>query len=596
MAENKNTYDSSSIKVMDELEHIRLNPGMYIGPTEDPTHLVEELLDNSLDECQAGHASIIAVILDTKTNVCQVLDNGRGMPFDNDIPITLATKLFSGGKFKDAKSAYEISSGLHGVGLTAITALSTSLEIDIFRDNKHAHYSFEKSKFKNKEIKDVSEKPFSTKVSFIPDKKIFEKLTPNIEKIRNRMLVASVNFEKCTFILQVDGVKEIIKISQEEFFNKHVLNDSDKDTTKIFKFRVENKPEHFEVWFAYSFNGTVMPRFVSSVNNLPVMNGGTHVNMFQEILKNALVAKGKKYGAKFLPQDVFCGLRAYINLAIKEPEFSGQTKYKLDNRKTYLESLVNKLKIVLDKWVSEDEENISKIIEYFNLYRKKFDSKKLKTVNAGKRGSTKFTKLRDCVNTGGELFICEGDSAAGGLIECRDPRLHAIFPLKGKIPSVVNKKDILKNEEVKELIQTLGTGIESEFDINKLRYDKIICTTDADEDGYHIFCLLTILLATLVPEIIKQGKFYIGMTPLYAILEKNDFIPLWTEESLAKARSENKNIGRFKGLGEMSAWQLKKALIDTETRKLVRVDFSENLDYILDLFSSSEKKRELLLS
>lgn len=589
------TYDSSNIKVMDEIEHIRTNPGMYIGSTEDPTHLIEEVLDNALDECQGGHADIIGVIIDTKENSFCVVDNGRGIPIDNDVPITIATKLFSGGKFKGSKTAYDIASGLHGVGLVAVNALCSKFVIEVVRDSKFAHYTFEKSKFIVKDLKAHSgRKPFSTRITFTPDKKVFENLKPNIERIRSRLLVASVNFENATFVLQVDGVKDVIKITKDEFFNNHVLNENDKDRTPIFKFSVTDAPEKFDVWFAYSFTGTIAPRITSSVNLLPVDGGGTHVNIFQDILKNTIMTKGKKHGANFLPQDTFCGLRAYISMALKEPEFSGQTKYKLDNRRSHLDGLANKLKNAIDKWAIDEDKVLAAIVEHFNSYRKKLNSKKLKSTTAGRRGSTKFTKLRDCINPGGELFIVEGDSAGGSFIECRNPSKHAIFPLRGKIPSVANKKDILKNEEVKELIHTFGTGVEGSFNINNLRYNKIICATDADEDGYHIFCLLTIMLATLVPEIIKQGRFYLGMAPLYAIVEKNEFTPLWSEEELDKARKNNNHIQRYKGLGEMSSWQLKKALIDPKTRNLIKVDYSKNLAELLKLFESAEKKRELL--
>jgi len=211
-----------------------------------------------------------------------------------------------------------------------------------------------------------------------------------------------------------------------------------------------------------------------------------------------------------------------------------------------------------------------------------------------KRASTKFTKLRDCTTSQGELFIVEGDSAGGSFIQCRDPRKHAIFPLKGKIPSVANVKDILKNKEINELIQSLGTGVGPHFDVNKLKYEKVICAADADADGYHIASLLTLVLAVLVPDVIKNGHYYIATTPLYAVTKGKSFVPLWTKEELAKARTKNEPISRFKGLGELSPHQLKVSVIDERTRRLAKVEFSKNMNKMLKLFSDVAEKRKLL--
>ena len=222
------------------------------------------------------------------------------------------------------------------------------------------------------------------------------------------------------------------------------------------------------------------------------------------------------------------------------------------------------------------------------------DAKKIKTSPNGKRVSTKFTKLRDCSGAAGELFIAEGESASGGLVDCRDPRKHAILPLKGKIPSAANAKDILKNKEISELIGSLGTGVGPQFDITSLKYDKIICATDADDDGLHIFALLTLALAILVPDIIKNGHYYYAETPLYAINEKNNFVPLWTQDEIKKAKDDNKTLIRIKGLGEMNPDQLKVVLINEKTRRLIPVTYTSDIDKMTKLFSDSNEKRKLL--
>ena len=590
MAKKDTTYSSDSFEVKEEIDHIRTNAEMYIGPTETPTHLVEEILDNALDECQGGHANRIAVVIDTEKHEYSVFDNGRGLPFDKDVPITVSNKLFSGAKFKGSKEAYEICSGLHGVGLVAVNALSTDYEISIYRDNKRAEFKFKNSKLEKKSIrKHYGHSPYSTMFKFIPDPKIFESLVPNIGRIRNRLLMASVEMGECTFFLIINGEQENIKLQKEDYFMNEVCTKSD-TIEAIYTVSANKAPESFSVMFAFSQTGPITQKVSSSVNLLPVDGGGTHVNLFQDIL----MTKAKKMGIRILESDCNVGFRAFFSLSLVEPKFSGQTKDRLSNRRAYFDSVVRRLKAEFEKIVENNPEDFGSYINFLGDHRKKKDSKNLKTNTDGKRGSSKFTKLRDCVRNGGELFIVEGDSAGGTFINSRDPNIHAIFPLRGKIPSVVNKKNILKHEETRELIQALGTGVEGDFNIEKLRYDKIIACTDADEDGYHIFCLMTIMLATLVPEIIKQGKYFLAMTPLYAINEKGLFIPLWNEKELAQARKEKRTIQRYKGLGELNPEQLEKVAIDDKTRKLIPIKWTKNLDELLKIFSDSTEKRKLL--
>ena len=588
------SYKESDIKVLDEVTHIRTNPGMYIGDTSTPVHLIEEALDNSLDECLGGHASVIAININTKEHIYTVLDNGRGMPFGNDVPVTVSSKLFSGAKFKTMKTAYEICSGLHGVGLVAVNALSDSYLIEIYRDNKHATYKFENSKIKRRKVEKFEGKnPFSTKIQFKPSKKIFKNLLPDIDRIRKRLIIASVELPKCGFMLNVDGKKEIIQLSVNDYFGQYCTKDNG-SLTPIITLISNNGPETVNIRFCYSLQGVISPKVLSSVNLLHVDGGGTHVNYFFDILKALFTSKAKKLGVKFQPQDCLCGLRAYLSLSLKEPEFAAQTKDRLINQKTYLDKLYLQVAKQLDEHFTNHQDQLEILLEHFEQYRKKIDSKRIKGATGMKRTSTKFTKLRDCTSNQGVLFVVEGDSAEGSFIQCRDPRTHAVFPLRGKIPSIVNAKDILKNKEIGELIQSLGTGVGPHFNIDNLKYQKIICATDADPDGEHIFCLLTIALANLVPEVIKQGHYFLAQTPLYAINEGKTFTPLWTDKELEKARGNGHKITRFKGLGELSPWQLKICAIEPETRKWFQVNFSENLDEIMKLFSDVQAKRELL--
>ena len=589
-------YSAKDVRVLEEVEHIRLNPGMYIGETNNPVHLIEEALDNALDEALAGYAKIIAVIIDTKNHKFSVLDDGRGIPIDGDTAITVSSKLFSGAKFQDKKSAYEISSGLHGVGLVAINALSSEYRVEVYRDEKHAIYEFKDAKLKRSQSDAFKEdRPFATKVEFTPDSKFFETLSPDLDRIRMRLTTASAEMSNdISFVLIVDEKKEIFKLDIVDHFRINCLTKKSKVQATFLQ--SDKKPEKFDALFTYDIEGAIAPKIISSVNLLPVHSGGTHVNAFYDLLKDFFIAKAKKHGYAFQPNDCLYGLRAYLMLSLVEPKFSGQTKDKLTNRKTDFDKFTKDFRTQLEQFAQQQEPIMIEYLERFADYRKKLDAKKLKVNGTGgRRASTQFTKLRDCTGRNGELFIVEGDSAGGSIIQSRDPKIHAILPLRGKsIPNVTTKKNILDNKEVGELIKALGTGVGPEFDINKLRYDKIICSTDADHDGNHIACLVSMVMGIMVPEIVQAGKYFIAQTPLYAINEGKSFIPLWTDEELQKAREKGRKITRFKGLGELSPHQLKICLLDEPTRNLIPIQYSENIDDLIKLFSSAEEKRSLV--
>lgn len=592
----KKDYTSKDVRVLEEVEHIRLNPGMYIGDTNNPVHLIEEALDNALDEALAGFAKIIGVFINTKENKFSVLDNGRGIPLDDNTPIIISSKLFSGAKFQDNKSAYEISSGLHGVGLVAVNALSEKYSMEIYRDNKRGIFEFEKAKLKRSNIDKWNEDvPFSTKIEFYPDKKFFETLTPDFKRLKKRLTTASAEMEQdITFVLVIDDKKEVFKLDLNTHFIQSCIDSKDIPIIRIFD--SIKGPEEFKVLMAYEEDSSITPRVISSVNLLPVESGGTHVNCFFDMLKDFYVPRAKKSGYEFQPNDCLCGLRSYLILKLKEPKFSGQTKEKLTNRKTDFDIFMKEIRTQLEEFAEKNPDEIEKDLERFQEYRRKLDSKKLKTNGNGKRASTKFTKLRDCSTRSGELYIVEGDSAGGSIIQSRDPRIHAVLPLKGKsIPNITTKKKVLENHEVAELVRALGTGVASDFDIEKLRYSKIICATDADHDGAHIACLVTMLIGILLPEIIKQGKYYIAQAPLFAVNEKRLFLPIWNENELHKLRKSGKNIQRYKGLGEMNPEQLKVCLLDEQTRNLIQIKYSDNIEDLVKLFSSATEKRDLVV-
>jgi len=590
------SYSAKDVRVLEEVEHIRLNPGMYIGETSNPVHLIEEALDNALDEALAGHAKIVAVVIDTKLNKFSVLDDGRGIPISDDTPVTISSKLFSGAKFQDNKSAYQISSGLHGVGLVAVNALSKEYTVEIYRNKKHAKYFFKNSKIIKTDIEEYTKgvTPFATKIEFIPDKKFFHKLDPDLKRLRRRLTTASAEMpDGLRFVLIIDDQQEVFQLNIQNHFIQSTLANT--DGIAITSLLSEKKPEKFEVLFTYELTGPVAPKIMSSVNLLPVDHGGSHVGSFWDTLKDFFLAKGKKHGYAFQANDVFFRLRAYLSLSLMAPQFSGQTKDKLINRRDEFHKFEKDFKKQLD---SLDENLLMDYLERFQEYRRKLDAQKItKNGSGGRRASTSFTKLRDCTTRSGELYIVEGESAGGSIIQSRDPRIHAVLPLKGKsIPNVTTKKSILDNKEVGELVRAIGTGIDPQFDLSKMRYDKIICATDADHDGNHIACLVTMVIAVLLPEIIKAGRYYIAQTPLYAINEKKIFIPIWNEKALTKATEKGRTITRFKGLGELSPPQLKICLLDEATRNLNVIKYSTNINYFLKLFASAEEKRKLVVA
>ena len=603
----KPIYDETSIQVLSELQHMRQNVGMYIGETERPNHLIYEVLDNAIDEANAKHASLIAVVIDNKEHTCTISDNGRGIPISADVVKKIATKLFSGGKFSkgEENSAYGIAVGLHGIGLVAVCALSDYMEFIIYRDDKKGVFRFENAVMVKEEITAFpsKDKPFSTQVSFRPTKKYFEKLEFDIEPIRERLRLASIGIPNLKLVLINDGDKEIISYNIDNYFKDVMLGGETKNVTPVFTLTNKIKDEEILIKFAWDLNSNSTTKSQGSVNLLSV-NQGTHMNRAVILFRDVFSELAKKEKLTFQPNDCLVSFRCLVMLSLYKPEYSSQTKEKLSTTKTKLDHLFNGLEDKLTSILDSNQTVKMQLLGFFENYRKGLSTSR--NIIKGSKDVTRYghsidSKLKDCTAHNvehSELFITEGDSAAGGLVQCRDTRHHAILGLKGKIPNLASgKKDFLKNKEVVEIVNALGTGIEPNFDAEHVRYGKIIIATDADSDGAHITSLMMVLFLKLVPSLIQDGtKIYRAVMPLYGAMKAGKFHPFYTEQEKEKFVAENANIKiqRYKGLGEMNPDQLKVCLLDKDTRKLELIQYPENSAEIFSLMTDAEIKRGLL--
>lgn len=597
---NKTNYTTKDIYVMEQIQHIRNSTGMYVGSTETATRLLEELLDNSLDEVQAGYCNHIEIKIDNENKIISIFDNGRGIPFNKDLPpdedppIMIATKLFSSGKFdKKDDTAYQIASGLHGVGLVAVNALSDWMTIEIYRNKKYGKYTFINA---TEEIKRSFQRvipiynPSYTKITIKPSEEYFISTDIDIDIIEERLRIACANFKDLTIILDVGGdIREISSITEDDLIKDYLT-----DTAGLDWITIENKKgsEYCLFKLAWDTESPVTQKIFSCVNLIHV-HSGTHIKLINNFIKNVFSYFAKKYKYDFKPEDCFIFLRCYLNLKIIKTSFEAQVKVKLESKSDL--SIMNSIETKLKKYLDDNDELRTRLLDNFQTYRKSLQNKKLITIGDRNRSSNKFTKLRDCRSSDGELIIGEGDSAVGGLLHVRDPKKHAILPLRGVIMNVLKNTDWHKNVEVKEIVQAIGTGVEEECDVSKLRYSKIILAADADPAGSFITTLLIILFAKLAPDIIKSGRLFICVTPLHGTRKENKLIPLWTDEDIKNARLKNMSIKRFKGLGEFSPSDLKVFTLDTKTRRLIKVNWSDKYEKLFKLMISSSEKRKLVM-
>ena len=601
----KQSYSASSMTILEGLAHVRKRPGMYIGGTgiSGLHHLVWEVVDNSVDEAMAGYCDRIDITL-LADGACRVADNGRGIPVDmhpefkmTGVEIAL-TKLGGGGKFGGPDGGYKVSGGLHGVGVSVVNALSSRVVVEVDRDGNHHQIEFAEGGTKRTKLEVVGKAPrdrTGTTVTFWPDAGIFE----TVEFVSRTMLE---RFQMMAFLNKALAIRfkdereghetELIEYKYSNGivdFVKHV------NATKSPLFSrvgyLDQSEDTAEVEIAFQWNdGYQTDGMHSFANGIATIEGGTHEEGFRAALTTVVnkYARSrnllKEKDANLAGEDVREGLTCIISVRLQEPQFEGQTKGKLGNPeiKTLVQKATNEK---LADWLEENPTEANKIV------KKAIDAQRARAAARTARDATRRKsaldgagmpdKLKDCSSRNRsecELFIVEGDSAGGSAIKARDPRVQAILPIRGKILNVERARldKMLKNNEIQALISAIGAGFGADdFDVSKIRYDRVILLCDADVDGSHIRTLLLTFFFRHMKELVEQNHVYIAQPPLYSTVVGKEKLYLKDDAAKNAFMAENpthkKEFARLKGLGEMDWDELKITTMDSASRTLLQV-------------------------
>ena len=605
-------YGADQIQILEGLEAVRKRPGMYIGSTSirGLHHLVYEIVDNSVDEALAGFCNTIKITINADNSVT-VIDNGRGIPVGINQKAGLPavevvfTVLHAGGKF--GGGGYKVSGGLHGVGASVVNALSEWLEVEICREGKMYKQRYERGKvmYPLKEVGTCDLEHTGTKVTFLPDKEIFDETIFDYDTLKQRFREMAFLTKGLRIIIRDERPEEPVeKDFHYEGGIKEFVEYLNKGKTPLYDSIIycEGEKDGVVVEVAMQHNDAFTDNTYGFVNNITTPEGGMHVEGFRKALtktfndyarKNKLL---KENEPNLSGEDIREGLTAIISVKISDPQFEGQTKQKLGNSeaRTAVDNIVStQLEVFLEQNPSVGKTTVEKSVLAQRAREAARKARDLTRRKSALEGMALPGKLADCSDkdpANCEIYIVEGDSAGGSAKTARDRATQAILPLRGKILNVEKARldKIYANAEIRAMITAFGTGIHDDFDISKLRYHKIIIMTDADVDGAHISTLLLTFLYRFMPELIKQGYVYLAQPPLYK-LEKNKKVwYAYSDEELSKILSEvgrdnNNKIQRYKGLGEMDADQLWETTMDPERRILLRVTMDENASSELDL-------------
>ena len=593
-------YGAEQIQILEGLEAVRMRPGMYIGSTSERGlhHLVYEVVDNSIDEALAGYCDHIDVTIH-KDNSITVVDNGRGIPVDMHesgkpaVEVVL-TVLHAGGKF--GGDGYKVSGGLHGVGVSVVNALSTSMEVQVKRDGKIYEIAFERG---------VTTKPLTvvgtttetgTRVHFVPDPEIFSVTTYSYETLRHRLRELSFLNHGITIGLHDERV-EPVRSEQFHFdggissFVEHLNRKKEVLNPEPIYFNGVKDDTVVEI--AMQYNDSYQENIYSFVNNINTEEGGTHLAGFKLALTRAANDFARKQGilkdkdSNLSGDDVREGLTCVISLKIREPQFEGQTKTKLGNSEVrgIVDSIVTE---GLSEYFDENPAITKRIIDKAIMAaRAREAARKARELTRRKNAlevSSLPGKLADCSVKDpeqAEIYLVEGDSAGGSAKQGRDRRFQAILPLRGKILNVEKARldKIFANAEIRTMITAFGTGISEDFDLSKRRYGKIIIMTDADVDGAHIRTLLLTFLYRYMKPLIEHGHVYIAQPPLYQIRKGKKHWYTYSDDELSKKLDEvgrdGVTVQRYNGLGEMNPEQLWETTMDPEGRTMLRVEMED---------------------
>ena len=595
-------YGQEQIQVLEGLEPVRKRPGMYIGSTDERGlhHLVQEIVDNSIDEALAGYCNAIRVTINADGS-CSVEDNGRGIPTGihakegiSSVELVL-TKLHAGGKF--GGGGYKISGGLHGVGLSVVNALSEWLEVEVYQ-NGHVYKQIYNRGVPQRALAIVGDTDKTgTKVTFYPDGDIFETVIFNYDNLKVRLRELAYLNKGLT--ISIRDERETPPKFNEFCYEGgilHFVEDLNRNKETLFE-----KPVYFEeeqddssIEVAIQYNDSYSETIFSYANNIHTEEGGTHLDGFKSALTKVINEAGHRLNIlkgddKLTGEDVREGITAVISVKLTEPQFEGQTKTKLGNsamRTFVMRATTEHLGTYLEENPSQARELILRCLTAQKARDAARNARELTRRKGILENTTLPGKLADCSERRAELceiYLVEGDSAGGTAKQGRDKRFQAILPLRGKILNVEKARlnHVLANEEIKSMITAFGCGIHDDFDESKLRYDRIICMTDADVDGSHIRILLLTFFFRFMRPLIEKGHVYVAQPPLYKATRGKEEKYMYSDAELEAYRNSNPgkfDLQRYKGLGEMNSTQLWETTMNPATRTLLRVNMKDAVE------------------